>query len=173
MRKLYLLALAGLMVLGAMMQVQAKVIDLAELTGDYEIQDGDTLTGKLADGVEIAAYVPVTVYLRAVDINDDESLNAFTDNAGLTFYDDATVILIGNNLVRGFEYGMPGVFIQAGKTLVIDDGVEHNGLLSANGQNGGAGIGAMASHDCGNIVIRGGTVYALGGIGAVGIGGGR
>ena len=45
MRKLYLLALAGLMVLGATMQVQAKVVNLADLTESYDIQDGDTLTG--------------------------------------------------------------------------------------------------------------------------------
>ena len=45
MKKLYLLALAGLMVLGATMQVQAKVVNLADLTESYDIQDGDTLTG--------------------------------------------------------------------------------------------------------------------------------
>ena len=70
------------------------------------------------------------------------------------------------NTVRGFYYS-PGLYVPVGNTLSI----RGDGLLTANGTYGSAGIGCGSYHDAGNIIIEGGTITATGGDGGAGIGG--
>ena len=75
---------------------------------------------------------------------------------------DATIILKDGttNTVNENDAGYPG--IQAGgadKTLTITG----TGSLSASSDGTGAGIGSVRFQTCGNIVISGGTITAVGG----------
>ena len=86
---------------------------------------------------------------------------------------DAVIVLEGTNSVTGFYSNYPGIHVAVGHTLII----RGSGALTASSNGWGAGIGAgqyvpgSESIDCGNIRIEGGTVTAIGGSGAPGIGG--
>ena len=84
----------------------------------------------------------------------------------ITCSGDATIILMGNNKVTGYN-NSPA--IQAGPdgtTLTITG----TGSLNATGGKRGAGIGSGYNGTCGNITITGGTITASGGQDASGIG---
>ena len=172
MRKLYLFALAGLMVLGATMQVQAKVVNLADLTESYDIQDGDTLTGKLASSVFISASESLTFTLLDADINGDGSLDEYYAAIGIE-YGDVTMLLRGKNKLQGLHFGEPGIFVHAPASLTIDG----DGELTVTGRDYAAGIGNGTGANCkdpaGNILIKGGSITAIGGINAAAIGSGK
>ena len=142
------------------------IVDLSTLTGDMEARNGQTLTGTLACNVKVSIADGATVTLRDATING-RNKNAFRW-AGITCPGNATLVLEGENSVRGFQRMFPGIHIAQGKTLTI----KGSGTLDAGSNGYGAGIGGGSSIDCGHIVIEGGTISAEGGNEAAGIGGG-
>ena len=141
-------------------------VDLSTLTADYEAQDGDVLTGTLGDIYKITIADGATVTLSGAVINGTSN-NSYKW-AGLTLAGDGTIILSGENSVKGFYENYPGISVPANKTLTI----QGDGSLNASSNGYGAGIGGGWSIACGNITIEGGTVTATGGDRAAGIGGG-
>ena len=156
-----------------------KLIDLSNLTGNYEAQNGDVLTGTLDGSTQpykISIADGATVTLDGVTINGVNN-NSYTW-AGINCEGNATIILAdgSTNTVNGFYQDYPGIFIAEGKTLTI----QGSGSLTAAGGGAsfsfGAGIGGAKNIACGNIVIEGGTVTATGGSGgdaSAGIGSGN
>ncbi len=87
---------------------------------------------------------------------------------------DATIELDGKNELKS---GSNNAGLEKNKqeskgTLTIKDDKGKDGSLTAEGGEGGAGIGGGYESGAGNIEITGGTVEAVGGEGAAGIGGG-
>ena len=171
--------------------------NLSSISGtEYTVQNGQVLTGKLANNVKISIADDATVMLKNADINGDGTFSG--NNAGITCEGDATIILEGeNNKVKGFANNYSGIYVPSGNTLTImgsgsleakgntaagiGGGYEidcgnitiNGGTITATGGQYGAGIGGGYNGSCGNITISGGTVTAKGGINAAGIGGGR
>ena len=151
----------------------APITDLATITADYEVKDGETLTGTLASNVKISIAAGATVTLKDVNITN---LGVGYDWAGITCESDATLVLEGTNTVcagRGSDgyNNYPGIWIAPDKTLTI----QGDGTLTAYGDAESpyaAGIGGGYKIACGNIVINSGTITATGGWDAAGIGGG-
>lgn len=170
-------------------------IDLSTLTA-YEAQDGDILTGTAGADAHITIADEATITLKDATIT---SINTSNKWAGITCEGDATIILSGNNKVKGGHMYYPGIHIASGSTLTIQGsgsltvssngigagiGGGYNGIhcgnivieggtISATGGNDGAGIGGASRSSCGNITISGGTITAKGGSYAAGIGGGH
>lgn len=153
----------------------AETIDLATVTTATTANNGDVLTGTLANNVQISIAEGATVTLNNVSINAD---GAWTSGyyAGITCLGDATITLTGNNFVKGFDEGFPGIHVAAGKTLTIQGSgsltASSNGSLTPGSNGAGAGIGGGRSLSCGGITIEGGTIIATGGVNSAGIGGG-
>ena len=93
---------------------------------------------------------------------------------------DATIELDGDNELKsgGYNAGLEknderseDDEIISGKLTIKDDN-DTKGSLTAEGGEGGAGIGGGAERTGSNITIRGGTIEAVGGAGAAGIGDG-
>ena len=147
--------------------VTGNTVDLAALTANYEAQDGDVLTGTLAGNYKITIADGATVTLQGVTINGVNN-NSYKW-AGLTLAGDGTIILKGENSLKGFYEDWPGIHVPSGKTVTI----QGNGSLTASSNGYGAGIGGGYQIACGNITIEGGTITATGGDDAAGIGGGH
>ena len=149
-----------------------KQINLANLTSDYEAQDGDILTGTLAGDCKISVNTDgATVTLRNATITGTNN-NSYPW-AGITCENNTTLVIKGTNNVTGFYAYYPGIQIASGKTLTI----QGTGTLNASSNGYGAGIGGGYSGGgysivCGNIVIESGTINATGGFWEAGIGGG-
>ena len=142
-------------------------VDLSTLTVAYEAQDGETLTGTLANNVQISIADGATVILNGVSINAEGDWTS-GNYAGITCLGDATIILSGTNTVKGFNEDYPGIYVPEGSTVTI----KGSGSLTASSNGFGAGIGGGFFSDCGNIEIQGGTITATGGNFAAGIGSG-
>ena len=140
---------------------------LATLNDNLTAADGDVLTGTL-DGytqcykISIADGAAVTLE-NAIINGVDKSQCSW---AGITCEGNCTIILEGENTVKGFYTGNPGIYIPRHYTLTI----EGDGSLEASGAVGGAGIGCSSNHSCGSIEIKSGTIKATGGNLAAGIG---
>ena len=84
-------------------------IYLNELTDNYTAQDGDVLRGRLAGNYKISIADGATVTF------DNLTIEGVDDNAyqwaGVTCEGDATIFLMGHNIVRGFMYRRPGIFV--------------------------------------------------------------
>ena len=87
---------------------------------------------------------------------------------------DATIELDGDNELKSGDYnaGLEKNGHESSGTLTIKDDKGKDGSLTAEGGEGGAGIGGGAERTGSNITIRGGTIEAVGGAGAAGIGDG-
>ena len=151
-------------------------LDISELTGpSITIADGYWLYGTQASSVQLRIADKAHVTLAGVTITPSHG------GSGLECNGSATITLAAGttNRVRsgtgtgGFNYAG----IQVGptnKTLTIDG----EGSLvaevrpNAEGERFGAGIGASCNKSCGNIVILGGNIEALGGSFSAGIGSG-
>ena len=140
------------------------LINLANVTENKEAQNGDILTGMLANNVKISIADGATVILNGV------SINGTNDSywAGITCLGDATIILSGTNTVKGFYEDYPGIYVPGNKTVTI----QGSGSLTASSNGWAAGIGGGNTGTCGNITITGGNITATGGSGRAGIGGG-
>lgn len=145
---------------------KATTITLTPEFGSYTLSDGHTLTGIGGADTHINIADGATVTLSDVDITNilDETDHPW---AGITCEGNATIILEGNNAVKGGLGQYPGIFVPESKTLTI----RGSGSLSTSSNGYAPGIGATYSTSCGNIVIDGGTITATGGQCSAGIGG--
>lgn len=143
-------------------------IDLATVTSDIVIADGSTVTGTLGGYYKVSIAAGASVTLNGVTINGGNEYNYKW--AGITCEGNATIIISGENTVKGFYFWYPG--IQAGPvgtTLTING----TGSLTATAGDFAAAIGSGYYHSsCGNITINGGTINASSGINGAGIGSG-
>ena len=87
---------------------------------------------------------------------------------------DATIELDGDNELKsgGYNAGLEKNEHESKGTLTIKDDKGKDGSLTAEGGEGGAGIGGGIESTGSNITIRGGTIEAVGGSNAAGIGDG-
>ena len=87
---------------------------------------------------------------------------------------DAAIELDGDNELKsgGYNAGLEKNEHESKGTLTIKDDKGKDGSLTAEGGEGGAGIGGGAERTGSNITIRGGTIEAVGGSNAAGIGDG-
>ncbi|WP_284438410.1 hypothetical protein [Prevotella communis] len=174
-----------------------KTVDLSTLTADYEAQDGDVLTGETTsckvtiaagatvtlDGVNITKYGYCIKCLGdATIILKDGSKNTLTgtstDYPALSIGDANTTLTIQGstgvlNVTSGnYCAGIGGGYSNTNNTcgnIRIEGGV-----ITAQGGNGGSGIGSDCGEaTCGDIIITGGTITAKGGGYAAGIGTGN
>ena len=153
-----------------------KTITLSTIASDYTAQDYEVLTGTLANKVKISIADGAIVTLKDMNINGS---GTYKDglSAGITCEGDATIILEGTNTVKGLGQAYPGIYVPEGKTLTI---MGSGKLTASSGEDGkdnmfGAGIGggaAGSNNNCGNIVIKGGTIDATGGVKPGGTGAG-
>ena len=179
----------------------ASVVNLAGRSegATIDVSNGQTITGALTDedGYSTSAKINIEdgaiVTLKNVGINLGEYATCGIDLiSGITCDGNATIILEGDNTVKGF--GRSGIEVKSGKTLTImgtgtlnaSGHNEHSGAgiggegnivimggtINATGTSGAAGIGSASNGSCGNITISGGTVTAMGGNKAAGIGSG-
>lgn len=158
-------------------QYSSNVVDLATLTRNYEAQNGQILINALSGNYKITIADDATITLRNATIKYT-TIN--TNWAGLSCLGDATIMLEGTNIVESGMYRMsnrniadyPGIHIATSHTLTIDG----SGELTASSCrqtnfSRGAGIGGGYNEACGDIVIKGGIIHALGGkLEAAGIG---
>ena len=170
MKKLRLLLALGLIL---SMGAQAKTITL-DYVYDPSVtaQDGDVITGTMLTSnlFQVRIADQATVTLKNVTINGVNSESYKW--AGITCLGHATIVLEGENTVRGFHENYPGIQINSGKNLVINgSGVLHVSPYSQSAF--AAGIGGKTDQICGNIKIDGGIIYAQGGLYAAAIGGGK
>ena len=146
-------------------RAEGTTVNLSTLTEAYTAQDGEILTGTLGGNYKISIADGATVTLKNAIINGENDISYSW--AGITCLGDATIILEGENTVKGFYEDYSGIYVPDGKTLTI----EGEGTLSASSNGYAAGIGANGNSGCGNIVINDGVINATGGSGAAGIGG--
>ena len=145
-------------------------VTLSSLTENKQLVNGDTVTGTLANNVKITIAAGATVRLLNATINGTGS--ATYDWAGITCLGSATIILEGENTVKGFNRTRPGIFVPNGYELVFCG----SGSLDVSSNGDAAGIGAGANYnsisgdDGGYITIKGGTITAKGGYYCAGIG---
>ena len=87
---------------------------------------------------------------------------------------DAAIELDGDNELKsgGYNAGLEKSEHESKGTLTIKDDKGKDGSLTAEGGDGGAGIGGGKESTGSNITIRGGTIEAVGGSNAAGIGDG-
>ena len=161
----------------------AATVDLANVSADTTLADGDIAYGTLGGNYKVSIAAGATVVLSNAVINGVN--DSACPWAGLTCLGDAQIALVGANTVKGFEQYYPGIFVPEGCTLRIKDGFDYfegyapGGSLTVRCGNGNvgyaAGIGAGHSSDanrsCGDIVIQSGKVTAYGGQNSAGIGG--
>lgn len=143
----------------------ARNVNLSSVNANFELQDGDIVTGTLANNVEISIANDATVTLDGVNINP-------TSSAGIICKGNANIILSGDNYVSGSK---DNPAIQAAHNDSDPDKeftltISGSGSLTATGGSDAAGIGSGFKGECGNITISGGTVTATGGTYAAGIG---
>ena len=108
------------------------------------------------------------------DGSDDSPVDAGKAAVTVKGNGDVTIELDGDNKLKS---GSNNAGLEKNKqeskgTLTIKDDKGKDGSLTAEGGEGGAGIGGGAERTGSNITIRGGTIEAVGGAGAAGIGDG-
>ena len=135
--------------------------------------DGDVVSGTGGANTQLKIADGATVMLSGVT---NTGITKNEDIPGIECLGDATIILAGENQVRGRVYA-PGIFVPEGKTLTIMGGATlyatGGATLYATGGSNGAGIGGTEDVSCGNIVITSGTVTATGTGLCAGIGSGH
>jgi hypothetical protein len=155
-----------------------KVVDVSTLTipdGEnyvgYTAQNGDMLTGTIANIVliSIAANANVALKNLTIDYKAPPGSYFYFHNPGITCIGNATIILEGTNKVKAFRDNFPGISAATNNSTLT---IKGDGSLEAIGQMGGAGIGGGNGGNCGNIVIESGSITATGGNNAAGIGSG-
>ena len=139
-------------------------INLSTIDGDSATADNEDnmVTGQIANNLQVRIDAGATVTLKDVTIDGENA-------KGIECLGDATIILKGKNVVQNnkrFRY--PGIYVPNGSKLTIT-GVGELNVSSTEGA--GIGIGTDGG-TCGNISIEGGTIFAQGGRGSAGIGGG-
>ena len=143
-------------------------------TEEFDPSQVITVTGTVNGGsLVIDTATPVTIKASNLTIN-----NAYVDYLSpMLLNKDAanvTLVLEGENLFVGGR-DQAGIVVETGRTLTI----KGSGSVEARAENHsggapscGAGIGGRVDKSCGTVIIESGTVTAIGGNGAAGIGGG-
>lgn len=149
-------------------------VDLAAATGDVTLKKGDIAYGTLSGNYEVSIEDKAEVTLNAVNIagttGSDEEPSGW---AGITCKGTATINIYGTNTVRAFYQYYPGILIPSDKTLTIQgDGALDVSSFSGAAIGGGCVLNPDTPINCGNIVIKGGTITAQGGDNSAGIGSG-
>ncbi len=155
---------------------------------DFVKDEGDTvITGKSDEHTVTidtsGGDVDVTFDDLKIDVSGKKEGNGSDDspvresNAAVTVQGDhdATIELDGDNELKsgGYNAGLEKNEHEAEGTLTIKDDKGKDGSLTAEGgDGGGAGIGGGKESTGSNITIRGGTIEAVGGSSAAGIGDG-
>lgn len=109
------------------------------------------------------------------DGNDDGPVRESNAAVAVQGDHDATIELDGDNELKSGDYnaGLEKNGHESSGTLTIKDDKGKDGSLTAEGgDGGGAGIGGGKESTGSNITIRGGTIKAVGGSNAAGIGDG-
>ena len=160
--------------------------------GEKDVEDTDTvITGKSDENTVIIdtseGNVDVTFDDLKIDVSGKKEGNGSDDSpvdagkAAVTVQGDhdATIELDGDNELKsgGYNAGLEKDGHEPEGTLTIKDDKGKDGSLTAEGgdgggDNGGAGIGGGTESTGSNIIIRGGTIEAVGGSSAAGIGDG-
>lgn len=109
-----------------------------------------------------------------VDGSDDSPVDAGKAAVTVQGGGDATIELDGKNELKsgGYKAGLEKNGDESSGKLTIKDDKGKDGSLTAEGGDGGAGIGGGKESTGSNITIRGGTIEAVGGSNAAGIGDG-
>ena len=137
-------------------------------------KNGMTITGTLSAARRVFIAPGATVKLKDATINDFY----YFISPGITCEGDATIILEGNNLVRGVDGNSPGIQVgPEGTTLTIKGNgslLTQSGTQSMSDSYYASGIGASYFNkgSVGNLVIEGGNITAIGGENGAGIGAG-
>ena len=105
--------------------------------------------------MKISIAAGATVILDSVDITGTNDGNYSW--AGINCVGDATIILSGDNNVKGFYYDYPGVHIASGYTLTIKGDGSLTPQATATGGQFGADIGSGPNASCGTITITDGV----------------
>lgn len=150
-----------------MARYEAKNVNLGWIEENKVLKDGMVVSGKLEKNCMISIADGATVTLRDATILGTDDVDYMW--GGINCQGDATIILEGENVVRGFYIFAPGIYVPQGKTLTI----QGDGSLDASSNGYGAGIGGGSEYACGNIVINGGAIKATGGYQSAGIGAGK
>ena len=146
------------------------ILDRENNVGYYTAQNGDMLTGTIANRVRICIAANANVALKNLTIDYEKPPGStYFHNSGITCIGNATIILEGTNKVKAFEGDFPGISAATNNSTLT---IKGDGSLEAIGQMGGAGIGGGNGGNCGNIVIESGSITATGGNNAAGIGSG-
>ena len=139
-----------------------------------DVEDTDTvITGKSDENTVTidtsGGDVDVTFDDLKIDVSDKGEAAVRVEGNG-----DATIELDGKNELKsgGYNAGLEKNEHEAEGTLTIKDDKGKDGSLTAEGGDGGAGIGGGKESTGSNITIRGGTIEAVGGSSAAGIGDG-
>ena len=108
------------------------------------------------------------------DVSGDSPVDAGEAAVRVEGGGDVSIELDGDNELKsgGYNAGLEKNGHESKGTLTIKDDNDTKGALTAEGGDGGAGIGGKHESGAGNIKITGGTIEAVGGEGAAGIGGG-
>ena len=155
---------------------------------DFEKDEGETVITGESDKNTVTidtseGNVDVTFDDLKIDVSGKAEVDGSGDgparesNAAVTVQGDhdATIELDGDNELKSGSYnaGLEKNGHEAEGTLTIKDDKGKDGSLTAEGgDGGGAGIGGGKESTGSNITIRGGTVEAVGGSSAAGIGDG-
>lgn len=145
MKKVFAFIIAAV---AASATLPAATINLANITGDTTLNNGDVATGTLAGNYKISVAAGATVTLRNAVIEKN------TGWACVNCIGNATIVLEGENTLHPLNVPYPAIHVPANKTLTI----QGSGSLAARGGSGSAAIGSGDHIDCGNIVIAGGTI---------------
>ena len=159
----------------------AVTINLANVTADRTLNNGDVIYGQLARNVKISIAQNATVTISNAVINGSYVNSESCKWAGLTCNGNATIIIKGeNNVIQAFQEYYPGIFIPQQYTLTIQGSDTARLVASSVGECFGAGIGGGANFlgtstlnlGGGNIAIEGGYIDARGTGQGAGIGSG-
>lgn len=172
--KKFTFLMLGLLI--ALFSANAKVVNLSEMTADYEVQDKDTLTGVI---VWTSNPLKLTVAKNATIMLDNVTIYGKDDDiypwAGITCLGNAKIYLKGKNYVKGNRWGYPGIYWPYSSDLEIYE-AEEGAELTAEADAYAAGLGAgylgkdQYLHS-GNLYVHGGKIIANGSYKAAGIGG--
>ena len=136
-------------------------------SGKTEVDGSGKTEGNVSDETErdVSGDSPVDAGKAAVTVQGDHDAAIELDGAN-----ELKSSSHNAGLEKNDERSEDGKTI-SGKLTIKDDN-DTKGSLTAEGGEGGAGIGGGYESGAGNIEITGGTVEAVGGEGAAGIGGG-
>jgi hypothetical protein len=129
----------------------------------YQTANGEALTGTLPNEVELYVPAGATVTLAGMTHHAGEYYH------GLKCFGTANIILAAgttNDLTRGDDNSLYGIFLNYNGPATLT--IEGTGTLLASGGYGYSGISGNKTMN--HIVINGGTITAMGGATAPGIG---